>query len=94
VYNNLCNLEKKSTLLGNNHKNEQSQEVNMELQKILPNFVKEVVKQPLESIMTAEREVFIRKHGGTRNGFLHWKLRYCSWKTKKPENPKGQGRKV
>jgi len=41
----------------------------MELQKILPDLVKEVVKQTLESIMTAEREVFLKEHGGTKNGF-------------------------
>ena len=41
----------------------------MELQKILPDLVKEVVKQTLESIMLAERKVFIKEHGGTKNGF-------------------------
>ncbi len=41
----------------------------MELQRILPNIIKEVVKQTLESIMTAEREVFLRQNGGTKNGF-------------------------
>ncbi len=36
----------------------------MELQKILPDIIKEVVKQTLESIMTAEREVFLKEHAG------------------------------
>jgi hypothetical protein len=47
----------------------------MELQNILPNLVKEVVKQTLESIMTAEREVFLKEHGGTKNGFYVKNLR-------------------
>ena len=42
----------------------------MKLEKILPDIIKEVVKQTLESIMIAEREVFIKKHGGTKNGFI------------------------
>nr|WP_274542979.1 hypothetical protein [Phorcysia thermohydrogeniphila] len=33
----------------------------MELQKILPDLVKEVVKQTLELIVTVEREVFLNK---------------------------------
>ena len=41
----------------------------MELRKILPDLVKEVVKQTLESIMIAEREVYLKEHGGTKNGF-------------------------
>jgi putative transposase len=41
----------------------------MELQKILSDLIKEVVKQTLESIMIAEREVFLRQNGGTKNGF-------------------------
>ena len=41
----------------------------MELQKILPDLIKEVVKQTLESIMVVEREVFIKEYGGTKNGF-------------------------
>jgi len=41
----------------------------MELQRILPDLIKEVVKQTLESIMVAEREVFIKEYGGTKNGF-------------------------
>jgi len=41
----------------------------MEPEKILPDIIKEVVKQTLESIMIAEREVFIKEHGGTKNGF-------------------------
>ena len=41
----------------------------MELQNILPDIIKEVVKQTLESIMVAEREVFLKEHGGTKNGF-------------------------
>ena len=40
----------------------------MELQKILPDIIREVVKQTLETIMTAEREVFIKQHGGAKNG--------------------------
>ena len=46
----------------------------MRLQKILPDIIKEVVKQTLESIMVAEREVFIREHGGTKNGFYERSL--------------------
>jgi len=41
----------------------------MELNKILPNIIKEVVKQTLESIMVAEREIFIKENSGTKNGF-------------------------
>lgn len=41
----------------------------MELNKILPNIIKEVVKQTLESIMVAEREIFIKENNGTKNGF-------------------------
>ncbi|ADY73245.1 transposase mutator type [Desulfurobacterium thermolithotrophum DSM 11699] len=41
----------------------------MKLQKILPDIIKEVVKQTLESIMVAEREVFLKENGGTKNGF-------------------------
>jgi len=47
----------------------QPQEAKMELRKILPDLVKEVVKQTLESIMTAEREVFLKENGETKNGF-------------------------
>ena len=46
----------------------------MNLQKILPDLIKEVVKQTLESIMMAEREVFIKEHGGTKNGFYERNL--------------------
>ena len=38
----------------------------MELQQILPDLVKEVIKQTLESIMIAEREVFLKENGGTK----------------------------
>ena len=38
----------------------------MELQGILPDIIKEVVKQTMESIMMAEREVFLREHGGIK----------------------------
>jgi putative transposase len=41
----------------------------MELSVILPNLVREVVKQTLESIMVAERDVFVKEHEGTKNGF-------------------------
>lgn len=41
----------------------------MELNKILPNIIKEVVKQTLETIMVAEREIFIKENNGTKNGF-------------------------
>ncbi len=41
----------------------------MELQKILLDLIKEVLKQTLESIMLAERDVFIKEHGGTKNSF-------------------------
>ncbi len=41
----------------------------MELQQILPDIIREVVKQTLESIMIAEREVYLKEHGGTKNGF-------------------------
>ena len=41
----------------------------MELQKILPDIIKEVVKQTFEAIMIAEREVFIKENNGTKNGF-------------------------
>jgi len=41
----------------------------MELQQILPDIVEEVVKQTLETIIVAEREVFLRQNGGTKNGF-------------------------
>ena len=41
----------------------------MKLQKILPDIIKEVVKQTLESIIVAEREVFLKENGGTKNGF-------------------------
>ena len=34
----------------------------MKLEKILPDIIKEVVKQTLESIMIAEREVFTRRN--------------------------------
>ena len=46
----------------------------MKLQKILPDIIKEVVKQTLESIMIAEREVFIKEHGGTKNDFYERNL--------------------
>ncbi len=46
----------------------------MSLQKILSDLIKEVVKQTLESIMTAEMEVFIKEHGGTKNGFYERNL--------------------
>ena len=46
----------------------------MRLQKILPDIIKEVVKQTLESIMVAKREVFIKEHGGTKNGFYERSL--------------------
>jgi len=46
----------------------------MELQRILPDLIKEVVKQTLESIMVAEREVFIKEHGGIKNGFYERNL--------------------
>ena len=35
----------------------------------LPEFTKEVVKEIMETIMKAERAVFIEEHGGTKNGF-------------------------
>jgi len=41
----------------------------MKLQEILPDLIREVVKQTIESIMVAEREVFLKEHGGTKNGF-------------------------
>ena len=41
----------------------------MELQEILPDIIKEVVKQTLGTIMIAEREVHLKEHGGTKNGF-------------------------
>ena len=41
----------------------------MELQQILPDIIREAVKQTLESIMIAEREVYLKEHGGTKNGF-------------------------
>ena len=46
----------------------------MELQRILPDIIKEVVKQTLRSVMTAEREVFLKKHGGMKNGFYERNL--------------------
>ncbi len=46
----------------------------MNLQKILPDLIREVVKQTLESVMVAEREVFLREHGGTKNGFYERSL--------------------
>ncbi len=46
----------------------------MDLQKILLDLIKEVVKQTLESIMVAERNVFIKEHGGTKNGFYERNL--------------------
>ncbi len=41
----------------------------MELHRILPDTIKEVVKQILDSIMTTEKEVFLKEHEGTKNGF-------------------------
>jgi len=41
----------------------------MKLQGILPDLTREVVKQTIEPIMVAEREVFLKEHGGTKNGF-------------------------
>ena len=58
----------------------------MELRKILPDLVKEVVKQTLESIMTAEREVFLKENGGTNDGFYVRNLDTAIGKLKKPEN--------
>ena len=46
----------------------------MQLQRILPDIIREVVERTLESIMTAEREVFLREHGGTKNGFYERSL--------------------
>jgi len=46
----------------------------VDLQKILLDLIKEVVKQTLESIMVAERNVFIKEHGGTKNGFYERNL--------------------
>ena len=46
----------------------------MKIKKFLPDLIKEVVKQTLESIMIAEREVFIKEHGGTKNGFYERNL--------------------
>ncbi|WP_022847424.1 MULTISPECIES: hypothetical protein [unclassified Desulfurobacterium] len=42
----------------------------MKLQKILPDIIKEVVKQTLEFIMTVERKVFLKEHGGTKTAFI------------------------
>ncbi len=39
------------------------------LQKILPDLIKEVVKQILSVIMLAGREVIVKDHRGTKNGF-------------------------
>jgi len=45
-----------------------------ELKSILPDLIKEVVTQTLSAIMLAEREVFVKEHGGTRNGFYERSL--------------------
>ncbi len=41
----------------------------MELQKVLPDIIKEVVKQTFEAIMIAESKAFIKENNGTKNGF-------------------------
>ena len=46
----------------------------MDLQKILPDLIKELVKQTLESIMVAKSDVFIKEHEGTKNGFYERNL--------------------
>jgi hypothetical protein len=60
--------EKSSTLLRNTYKY-QPQEAKMELQKILPDLVKEVVRQTLESIMVTGRKVSPRSTAGMKNNF-------------------------
>ena len=43
----------------------------MELQQILPDIIREVIKQALELIMIAEREVYLKeKYGGTKPAFM------------------------
>jgi len=65
----------------------------MELQKILPDLIKEVVKQTLESIMVAEREVFIKEYGGTKNGFYTRNLDTVLGKLKNLKIPRdGEGK--
>jgi len=46
----------------------------MDPRKILLDLIKEVVKQTLESIMVAERNMFIKEHRGTKNGFYRRNL--------------------
>ena len=64
----------------------------MELQRILPDFIKEVVKQTLESIMMAEREVFIKEYGGTKNGFYARNLDTVLGKLKNLKIPRDRER--
>ena len=45
-----------------------------ELKSILPDLIKEVVTQTLSAIMLAERDVFVKEHGGTKNGFYERSL--------------------
>jgi len=65
VFDILCKLEEWVTSWGTTTKHPNPRRRKMELQKILPDFIKEVVKQTLESIMVAEREVFLKENGGT-----------------------------
>ena len=63
----------------------------MELQKILPDSIREVVKQTLESIMIAEREVYLKEHGGTKNGFYVRNLDTVVGKLKNLKIPRDGG---
>lgn len=45
-----------------------------ELKSILPDLIKEVVTQTLSAIMLAERDVFVKEHGGMKNGFYERSL--------------------
>ena len=65
----------------------------MELREILPDLIKEVVKQTLESIMVAERDVFIKEHGGTKNGFYVRNLDTPLGKLENLKVPRGRGGK-
>ncbi len=44
-------------------------DISCKLEEIGKNLIKEVIKQALESIMTAERIMFLKEHRRTKSGF-------------------------